>query len=197
MLLLWTIWSQAEQLPFDKPPEEATGHNRTTNAIISAQPQANSGNQQWFLHANNQPQPHTVGTEFLCMSQAYQSADITTVTGVVGPLYYATVIVQGITVQALMDPGSSATIMSFQLFCKIGQAAHIPASALQKPDILLRDYSQMPIIVGACVHLTILIQDLSVTTPVYLYPNDSAHPEQCLLSINVVILLINFDDTTY
>lgn len=57
-----------------------------------------------------------------------------------GPLYCATVTVQGTAVHALVDPGSSATIISFQLFCKIGQAAHIPASALQKPDILLRDY---------------------------------------------------------
>ena len=65
------------------------------------------------------------------MSQAYQSADIATVTGAAGPLYYATVMVQGTAVRALMGPGSSATIMSFQLFHKIGQTAHIPARALQ------------------------------------------------------------------
>ena len=92
-----------------------------------------------------------------------------------GPLYYATVTVQGTAVQALVDPGFSATIMSFQLFRKIGQAAHIPASALQKPDILLKDYSERPITVGACVHLTISFQDLSVTAPVYLYAKQK-HP---------------------
>ena len=134
-----------------RPSKEATGHNRTTNAVTSAQPQASTGNQQGYLHANNQSQPHAMDTKFLHMSQAYQSADTTTVTGAVGPLYYATVTVHGTAVQALVDPGSFSTIISFQLFCKIGQAAHIPASALQKPDILLRDYSQRPITVGACV----------------------------------------------
>ena len=77
-----------------------------------------------YVHTNNQSQPHAVDSEFLHMSQAYQSADITTVTGAVGPLYYATVTVQGTAVQTLVDPESSATIMSFQLFCKIGEAAH-------------------------------------------------------------------------
>ena len=123
------------------------------------------------------------------MSQLYQSADITTVTGAIGPLYYATVTVEGTPVRALVDPGSSATIMSFNLFQKIGKAAHIPASALQKPDVALRDYSQNSIAIGACVHLAISFQDLSITTPVYIYPNESVHSEQCLLGTNVVIPL--------
>ena len=131
-----------------RPLKEATGHNRTTNAVTNVQPQASTGNQQGYLHANNQSQPHAVDTKFLHMSQAYQSTDITTVTGAMGPLHYATVMVQGTAVRALVDPGFSTTIMSFQLFCKIGQAAHIPTSVLQKPDILLRDYNQRPIAVG-------------------------------------------------
>ena len=71
------------------------------------------------------------------MSHLYQSADVTTVTGAIGPLYYATVTIVGTPVWSLVDPGSSATIMSFKLFHKIGDAAHIPAYALQKPDIML------------------------------------------------------------
>ena len=110
------------------------------------------------------------------MSQLYQSADITTVTGAIGPLYYATVTVEGTPVRALVDPGSSATIMSFNLFQKIGKAAHIPASALQKPDVALRDYSQNSIAIGACVHLAISFQNLSVTTPIYIYPSESFIP---------------------
>ena len=106
------------------------------------------------------------------MSQLYQSADVTTVTGAIGPLYYATVTVEGTAIRALVDPGSSATLMSFKLFQKIGKAARIPASALQKPDIMLRDYSQSAITIGACVHLTVSFQNSSVTVPVYIYPNE-------------------------
>ena len=98
-------------------------------------------------------------TEFTQMSQLYQSADITTVTGAIESLYYATVTVEGTPVLALVGPGSSATIMSFNLFQKIGKAAHIPASALEKPD---GDYSQNSIAIGACVHLGISFQDLSI-----------------------------------
>ena len=83
------------------------------------------------------------------MSQLYQAADITTVSEAIGPLYYATIIIEGTPVQALVAPGSSATIMSFKLFQKIGQAAHIPVSALQKPEITLWDYSQKSITIGA------------------------------------------------
>ena len=79
--------------------------------------------------------------------------------------------------------------MSFKLFHKIGHTAYIPASALQKPDIMLRDYSQSSIIIGACVHLTVSFQNSSVTVPVYIYPDESVHTEQCLLGTNVVIPL--------
>ena len=172
--------------PLARPPKEATGNSRTTNAVTSIPSQANISNQQ-EPPLVNQSQP--ADAELMRMSLSYQSADITSVTGAVGPLYYATVTVESTSVRALVDPGSSATIMSFQLFCKIGQAVYMPASALQKPDIQLRDYSQQPITVGACVHLTISFQDLSVTAPVYLYPDDSVHSEQCLLGTNVVIRL--------
>ena len=170
--------------PLARPPKEATGNGRTTNAVTSTPSYANISNQQ-EPPLVNQPQP--ADAELMHMLLLYQSAEITS--GAVGPLYYATVTVESTSVRALVDLGSSATIMSFQLFCKIGQAVHMPASALQKPDIQLRDYSQQPITVGACVHLTISFQDLSVTTPVYLYPDDSVHSEQCLLGTNVVIPL--------
>ena len=137
-----------------RPPKEASGNSRTHNAFTGALSQANNGNQS-EPPLGNQPQSQPADAEFTCMSQSYQSADITTVSGAVGPLYYATVMMESTAVRALVDPGSSATIMSFQLFRKIGQAVHMPASALQRPDILLRDYSQRPITVGACVQLTI------------------------------------------
>jgi len=55
--------------------------------------------------------------------------------GAVGPLCYTTVEVAGQEVEAMVDTGSSATILSFELFKKIGKSANIPVTALSKPDI--------------------------------------------------------------
>ena len=42
-----------------------------------------------------------------------------TVTGSVGPLYYSQLLVAGQTVTALVDSGSSAPIMSLELFQEV------------------------------------------------------------------------------
>ena len=56
------------------------------------------------------------------MSKSYSSsATVDAVMGSLGPLYYATVTVGGTPVDGMVDTGSSATIMSFNLFKKIGQ----------------------------------------------------------------------------
>lgn len=70
---------------------------------------------------------------------------VDTVHGALGPLLYATVEVAGTPVKALVVPGSSATIMSFELFRKIGTKAAIPREALRKTKATLRDYSRRPI----------------------------------------------------
>ena len=62
------------------------------------------------------------------------SATVDAVTSSLGPLYYATVIVSGTPVKDMIDSGSSATIMSFNLFQTIGQKAGIPKDALKPPD---------------------------------------------------------------
>ena len=55
------------------------------------------------------------------MSKSYSpSAAVDAVTGSLGPLYYATVTVSGTPVQGMVDPSSSATITSFDLFRTIG-----------------------------------------------------------------------------
>ena len=59
------------------------------------------------------------------------STGVDTVSGALGPLYYATVVLGGEPVEALIDPGSSVTIVSFDLFKKIGRATGIPQDALQ------------------------------------------------------------------
>ena len=51
---------------------------------------------------------------------------VNTVGGALGPLFYAVVEVAGVPVKGLVDPGSSATIMSFELFKEVGTKAAIP-----------------------------------------------------------------------
>ena len=115
------------------------------------------------------------------MFQAYAShiADITAVTGALSPLFYATVSIEGIPVRGLVDSGSSATIISYNVFQKIGQTAKIPASELQQPVVILRDYSQRTIPVGASVKLTVSFQGQSITVPVYIRPLDISQYELC------------------
>ena len=91
------------------------------------------------------------------MSKSYSSsAAVDAVTGSLSPLYYATVTISGSPVEGMVDPGSSATIMSFNLFRTIGQKAGIPKEALKPLDsgLVLCDYSQRPIPIGACVEMT-------------------------------------------
>ena len=54
--------------------------------------------------------------------------------GVVGPLCYATVEIAGQNVDAMVDTGSSATILTFELFKRMGKNATIPTTALSKPS---------------------------------------------------------------
>ena len=122
------------------------------------------------------------------MSKSYSSsATVEAVTGLLGPLYYATVT----PVEGMVDPGSSATIMSFNLFQTIGRRAGIPTEALKPLDsgLVLRDYSQRPIPIGACVELTFEWGGKSVTSTVFLRSDLGVGGEPCLLGTNMVIPL--------
>ena len=112
-----------------------------------------------------------------------------TVTGALGPLYYAEVKIAGVPVEALLDAGSSASILSFDLFQKIGHAAGITVDALKPPKATLRDYSQRPIPIGAQVELKFEWKGSRVTAPVYLRSNQGTIGEPCLLGTNVVMPL--------
>ena len=90
---------------------------------------------------------------------------VSTVTSSVGPLYYATVDIEGSLVEALVDPGSAATIMSYDLFQKIGKKAQIPATMLSKPTVTLKDYNQCTIPIGASVDLTVSFNGQKVVAP--------------------------------
>ena len=67
--------------------------------------------------------------------------------------------------KAVVDPG---TIMPFDLFKKVGHKAGIPKEALKRPDVMLHDYSQRPIPIGARVDMTFEWQGRSVKATVYL-----------------------------
>ena len=102
------------------------------------------------------------------MSRDYQTyAGVDKVTGALGPLYYAKVDIEGVPVEGMVDPGSSATIISYSLFREIGKQAKLSSRALKLPTITLRDYSQNPIPVGAQVDLTFRWRDREVIIPLY------------------------------
>ena len=111
------------------------------------------------------------------------------VTGPVGPLYYCQVSIAGQPVEALIDSGSSATIMSFNLFKRVAKAAGLSVDILERPDVVLRDYSQHPLRIGAVVRVEVEYQDEKVLTPIYLNADDGRSIESCLLSTNVLLPL--------
>ena len=128
--------------------------------------------------------------EFARMSRGYEGAvSVVQAVGAVGPLCYTTVEVEGQEVNAMVDTGSSATILSFELFKRIGKNANIPVTALSRPDIVLRDYNKRPIPVGAKVELTFQFGGRSVTAPVYVRSSDGEELETCLLGTNVIFPL--------
>ena len=127
--------------------------------------------------------------EFDHISNLYGGANnVSAVTSSIGPLYYTNVDIEGLPVEALVDPGSVATLVSFNLFQKIGKNANLPPTVLSKPSVTLRDYNQHVIPIGASVDLTISFNGQSVVAPVHICsPNSQV--ESCLLGTNVVIPL--------
>ena len=158
-------------------PREAPGREQATSSAITVAPG------ETLEDRSRRLQEELVDVEYQRMAQAYAGVD--SVTGAVGPLYYAEVTIESTPVEAMIDTGSSATILSFALFKRIGKAAKISAQELLRPDIVLRDYNQRPIPVGAKIELTFRWKDRAVTTPVYIQ-SDLAAGEPCLLGTNVV-----------
>ena len=119
--------------PEHKPPSETPGKvrasQRATSSAVSAahshetlEDRCQRLRQEWF------------GAEFLLLSQRYEGkVNVDKVAGAVGLLYYCTVNIAGEPVKAMVDTGSSATILSWDVFQAIGRKAQVPASALYKP----------------------------------------------------------------
>ena len=81
-----------------------------------------------------------VETEFKRLQALYHQdeAHVTSVTGrSLGPLFYATITVAGMPVEALIDPGSSASIMSYDLFRQVGPKAGVRLEDLHPPTTRL------------------------------------------------------------
>ncbi len=185
------------ECPQRKPPSEARGRQeqsrerRTLGNIRQATAEEGSGTtaKESLTDRCQRPQEELTEAEFQRMSTSLESrgAMIDTVTGSLGPLYYAQVNTAGTPVKAMVDSGSSATIMSFERFKAFGKSAGIRGEALSRPDITLRDYSQRVIPIGARVDLEFQWRDKKVTAPVYLY-SDRSSREPCLLRTNVMCL---------
>ncbi len=121
------------------------------------------------------------------LSQVYKaSARVDQVTGPVRALYYCRMEIRRGTGGC---HGRHAMVLSFDVFKAIGAKANIPVSALSRPNVTVRDYSQRPIPIGVNVNLEIAYHGKSVIAPVYLTSNDSVRAEPCLLGTNVVMPL--------
>jgi len=156
----------ARECPLRRAPAEAqggTGKSGGSSSTITVAGQENPSDQCQRL------QREWIDAEFSRLSGVYAAgAAVDTVKGALGLLWYAEVSVAGTPVTAMVDTGSSATVMAFSTFQTIGTKAGIPASALRKPDVTLRDYSRRPIPIFAEVDLEISHQGKKTTVPVYL-----------------------------
>ena len=126
-------------------------------------------------------------SEFERLLNSY--ASVTSVTGgALGPLYYVTLTVSGSPVEALVDPGSSASIMSYALFEKIGPRAGIQAGDLRPADAVLRTYSRNQIAISGQVDLEFTWKEKTIASPVYLRA-DKEDGEPLLLGTNIIFPL--------
>ncbi len=147
------------------------------------------GEPESFERRSQRLQDELAQVELQRMLTAYPGyLEVDAVSGAVGPLFYSEVKVAGQPVRALIDTGSSATILSFDLFKKIGKVANIPPHSLLSVDMLLRDYSRRLIPIGARVILDISWKGESTTVLVYLR-SEAGSGEQCLLGMNAIIPL--------
>lgn len=162
-----------------KPPSETPAKARTSHlSYDSAKATSKSPGSETLEDCCRRLQQEWSEAEFDRLAQAYEATvEVDTVTTSAGALYYCEVKIKGKPVDALVDTGSAATVLSFDAFKALGSKAKIPVSALSHPDVTLRDYSQRPIPIGAMVNLEIEYQGKSVVAPVYLMSNNTANSD--------------------
>ena len=100
--------------PLSKPPPDSSGQSPKPANSISAPVPTNAQQQQT---RRDQLWKELTNLEFQHLTHLYGGTNkISADTGPVGPLYYAKVDIEESPVEALVDPGSAATLISFNLF---------------------------------------------------------------------------------
>ena len=91
----------------------------------------------------------------------------------------------------MINLSSSATIILVNLLWTIGKKAGIPKELLEqlKSGLVLQDYSQRPIPIGACIEVTFEWGGKSITSTAFLNSDLGEGGKPCLLGTNVVISL--------
>ena len=99
------------------------------------------------------------------------------------PLPYAQVGIEGVLVNAMLDTGSSVTILDEDILVAIARTTSLDKSMIDKPAVQLHDYSEKQILVVACVNLRITAEGRQITERVYIVKQ--AQPT-CLLGIAAI-----------
>ena len=122
------------------------------------------------------------------LEQARQTPSVNQLTGQsTAPLHYAKVQINGIEVEGMVDSGSTATIVSFELLKDI-QANLTEQFKLQLPNTTLYSFGGQPVKTAAQVMATISFNGSSIEVPIFVQrPGESNR--QCLLGNNVIIPL--------
>ena len=188
------IGTECGDCPLCQQPSEAPGRSGINSTAINSMVTAVSGqccpSDESLEERCRRLREEWVAAEHQKKSGDFQAyAGVDKVTGALGPLFYARVAIKGMPIEGLIDPGSSATFISYSLFREIGKRAKLSSRALELPTLTLRDYSQNPIPIGAQVSLTFQWHDRVVTTPVHTRSDAVPIAEPCLLGTNVVIPL--------
>jgi len=105
--------------PLSKPPPDSSGHSPKPANAISAPVPTNA--QQQHQTRRDQLWKELTTLEFQHLTDTYGGTNnVFADPSPIGPLYYAKVNIEGSPVEALVDSGSAATLISFDLFKQIG-----------------------------------------------------------------------------
>uniref|UniRef100_A0A1X7T0Y8 Aspartic peptidase DDI1-type domain-containing protein n=1 Tax=Amphimedon queenslandica TaxID=400682 RepID=A0A1X7T0Y8_AMPQE len=118
-----------------------------------------------------------------------RAVQIDNVTESVGPFYYCDVEIVGQPVEELIDSGSSATAVTFSLYHRISRNAKLLLDILEKPNVILRDYNQHPLRIGAVAKLEVACKGKKVLTPVYINADFEHKPsESCIIGTYLLFI---------
>ncbi len=151
---LWRGGHKAVYCTKGKPATEAIGRRRDTGGVNRSATTSTVSSELLEPRVSHLRKAANVSNESWLKLQrtsaAYSnSLGVEAVNGTVGSLFYEEVNMAGVPVKGLIDTGSGATIISFEMFKKIGKIGDIPSSSLYPVDLILQDYNRNPISLGA------------------------------------------------